>query len=71
MPLKAVGDFEIVFILLTKMVIFYVQSTIVKIGFLRLEKPAFIGIIPKICLVISSLFNTSFNKLPEQHIDRS
>lgn len=42
------SNLKIIFALLAKVITFYVQISIIKSRIVKLEKPTFIGIIPKI-----------------------
>lgn len=60
------SNLKMVFILLTEIVVFYIQIAIIKIGVFRLENP--IDIVSQVCWMVLGLLNTVFNKLFKQYI---
>lgn len=70
MPLSS-GSIKIIFVLLIKVVTLYMQIAIVEIGISRFEK--IIGIVFWFYYwrLIPNLFDTNFNKLLKQNIDKN
>lgn len=64
------NGFKIVFTLLTKIIIFYIQVIIVKIRVIKLKWP--ISFVFKPCKsLVLSLFNISFYKLYKKYVEKS
>lgn len=69
MGFLSLGRFEMIFIFLTKVLAFYMQVYIIKIGILGLDK--YIRVFMKICLrLVTSLFNAGVDNLSKLYIGR-
>lgn len=62
------SNFKMVFTLWAKVIAFYMQTAIMEIALLRLER--LIGIIPVYCIILS-LLNADFYELSEQIVGRN